>query len=158
MSFDEIVLSRLPRHSTRKRLSRVSFTLTQFPRRLMSRIAGRGIAFLSSNVALNDIGPISWSLPTSPYSNPASKLSAGLPRPPRLCTMSRNEPRLYGASRKSGTRSAKATSHNARINAMKEVLPVLFSPTRRVKGASLAVCSSRKHRKFLSVILSMSGL
>ena len=40
---------------------------------------------------------------------------------------------------------------------MKEVLPVLFSPTRRVSGARRAVCSSRKQRKFRSVISSITG-
>ena len=36
---------------------------------------------------------------------------------------------------------------------MKEVLPVLFSPTSKVRGAKRAVCSSRKQRKFFRVIL-----
>ena len=35
---------------------------------------------------------------------------------------------------------------------MKEVLPVLFSPTSNVSGAKGTVCSPPKHRKFLSVI------
>ena len=40
--------------------------------------------------------------------------------------------------------------------AMKEVLPVLFSPMSKVSGAKRTVCSSWKHRKFLSVIFFMS--
>ena len=37
-------------------------------------------------------------------------------------------------------------SHNARIMAIKEVFPVLFSPTSRVSGARRAVWSSLKQR------------
>ena len=36
---------------------------------------------------------------------------------------------------------------------MKEVLPVLFSPTSKVRGAKRAVCSSQKQRKFFRVTL-----
>ena len=49
--------------------------------------------------------------------------------------MSWNDPRLYGSSIKLGTVLRNATSHIARINAMKEVLPVLLPPTNRVSGA-----------------------
>ena len=41
---------------------------------------------------------------------------------------------------------------------MKEVLPVLFSPTSKVKGAKRAVCSSRKQRKFFRMILSTGAI
>ena len=61
--------------------------------------------------------------------------------------MSSNEPKLYGSSIKLGTASLNATSHMARIKAMKEVLPVLLGPTNRVSGAkghSLLVAKATK--------------
>ena len=59
---------------------------------------------------------------------------------------------------KSGFRKLYAMSDRMRIIAMKDVLPVLFSPTSRVSGARRAVCSLRKHRKFLSLISFMAIL
>ena len=39
-------------------------------------------------------------------------------------------------------------SHSTRTSAKSEVLPVLFSPTSKVTGASGTRCWARKHRKF----------
>lgn len=48
-----------------------------------------------------------------------------------------------------------ATSHKTRMRARKEVLPVLFSPTRSVSGARRATWRAPKHRKFSRMMLSI---
>ena len=85
--------------------------------------------------------------------NPAAN-STGCPfESPLRCAMSWNDPKLYGSSIKLGAALRKATSHIARIKAMKEVLPVLLGPTNRVSGAKGTVCWSAKQRKFSIVTL-----
>lgn len=96
-----------------------------------ARATGAGAALRDPNVTSKSSRRSSGPNSLKPIANE----SATLARPPRLCTISRNDPRSNGALRKSGAPLPWAASQTACTAARNDVLPVLFSPTRRVSGA-----------------------
>lgn len=94
-------------------------------------------------------------------SNPALNSEARLSLLPREWAIWSKLPRSYGACLKSGVSRAYAVSQSARTSARNEVFPVLFSPTRSVRGANRTDSSSRKQRKLSNRIsytaMSRSG-